>query len=572
MNEKIIENWDEYFQRFVKFLLEEKTYGANVTSLKEGMVCLFYDALKETSETFITYVDLKNSFNTMKKSTKPNPKYYNRLYQILLMVWNKYSSHYGYGASMPDNIPEYVKWAFENYPKTRGELITINNAFAAANAIVNKFQDIGGAGKIIRDKLFDDIRERAVQIARTRYDMNIKADKWCPGDVYLLLNKGDIHKMLSATELNISTDESPSFNSYFGGEGDEGATLIAISLKEEQAQAGKAGSFLETVFQNEFKTSLKPEEYAGTSNNKNTIKVVASIQRYQDYISGKGRRKQSFINAIIKNSESPKWTIHGSILVIVGSQKVKLPRKKNEVDYFIGESKVNFQPGMSENQFYIQNKKIFEFIDKSIADKRSNLLGNSGETEKHFLTARKAFVEELKKNKINTIKETLNKADVTKMSDEKFMKGIITASEGKDYISTLSKKTAVYEAATLIMQRWGDDEKKLSPAMQKLAKITNPFVALAAYAIGIGGISPYFFKVFGHHSQLMGSVEFFDTDAEIDVDESTTNVTINDSWGADNFTVEYDLNIGNHVYNTLLMFRFSSGTLFIEVNRLKKKE
>tara|TARA_Y100001978_G_scaffold165540_1_gene152984 strand:- start:172 stop:1689 length:1518 start_codon:yes stop_codon:yes gene_type:complete len=85
--------------------------------------------------------------------------------------------------------------------------------------------------KLIRTGDFDDIRTRATQI--TGYP----SDKWCPGDLYVEISSpGDVKNIEGIETLNDLFNDS-------WGENDK--PLVAVSLKQEAAQGGKAKAMLQ---------------------------------------------------------------------------------------------------------------------------------------------------------------------------------------------------------------------------------------------------------------------------------------------------------------------------------------
>ena len=133
--------------------------------------------------------------------------------------------------SMPKNLDLYVQWAYESNDEKAIKIV--NNAFACANAIEASI----GRGIIIRNNDFERIRNRAVELAAEMGIAKLKPDNWCPGDVYLLMEGADVNEAVKSTKLF-------QLNKFFG----KNNKIVACSLKEEKAQAGKATEFLQKVF------------------------------------------------------------------------------------------------------------------------------------------------------------------------------------------------------------------------------------------------------------------------------------------------------------------------------------
>ena len=108
----------------------------------------------------------------------------------------------------------------------------VNQPLSSALAIKEKYPK----AKLIRSGKFNEIRSKAKQL--TGYDK----DKWCPGDLYVQL-KG-IPDINSADNIEIINNF---FVQEWGGTTNvagEEASLVAVSLKQQKAQGGKAKGLL----------------------------------------------------------------------------------------------------------------------------------------------------------------------------------------------------------------------------------------------------------------------------------------------------------------------------------------
>jgi len=521
----------------LKFNLKEspKTVNrpstGNETSLKEGLVCLFYDVFKIPS--LVTEIEDLHALATTKQAAEAiKEEDVKKVTDKIAQVYNKNKQYYGSGKSMPENLDLYVKYVF----LTGQEIDTLTNAISAAASM---HKEVSADGRVIRNQDFDEIRTKAVSLIKEQYNISLQADNWCPGDVYIVLNQSGVSNALKADTINIGKS---SLNHQFEKNGD----LIAVSLKEEKAQAGKATTFASTVFSNTFDANVDPNDKYGTSDNKDLAKISAKIARFEDYYYGPkrgGKRSQSYINSVTKDKK-----LHGSvnsILQAVGKQKIKTSDIKPEYK--------------SEQAFYTANKQLFDNLESAIKTIKSKLTGadSSTKVKKSFTTSRDKFISDIKKYKIEVSAEDSNK----------FSKDI--EKENEDYIKVLSMKTATYELASLIMDRWTDKNAKISPAYKKIQEISNPFVALTAFAIAEAGLSPSFYKVIGSSKSLMGHADYFDAKAEVDIDSSSTKMTLVDSPKQAGFLLSYVTKLGKKSYSTKLVFRFSGSEIRIEVQELK---
>lgn len=503
----------------------------NETSLKEGLVCLFYDVFKIPS--LVTEIEDLHALATTKQAAEAiKEEDVKKVTDKIAQVYNKNKQYYGSSKSMPENLDLYVKYVF----LTGQEIDTLTNAISAAASM---HKEVSAEGRVIRNQDFDEIRTKAVSLIKEQYNISLQADNWCPGDVYIVLNQSGVSNALKADTINIGKS---SLNHQFEKNGD----LIAVSLKEEKAQAGKATTFASTVFSNTFDANVDPNDKYGTSDNKDLAKISAKIARFEDYYYGPkrgGKRSQSYINSVTKDKK-----LHGSvnsILQAVGKQKIKTSDIKGEYS--------------SEQAFFNANKTLFNDLESSIKTIKSKLTGADSATKvkKSFTTSRDKFISDIKKYKIEVSAEDSNK----------FSKDI--EKENEDYIKVLSMKTATYELASLIMDRWTDKNAKISPAYKKIQEISNPFVALTAFAIAEAGLSPSFYKVIGSSKSLMGHADYFDAKAEVDIDSSSTKMTLVDSPKQAGFLLSYVTKLGKKSYSTKLVFRFSGSEIRIEVQELK---
>lgn len=101
----------------------------------------------------------------------------------------------------------------------------INQPLSSALAI----KEVYPGQKLIRTGLFDEIRSKAQSIT------GLPADKWCPGDLYVQLESVEL-----PTEDNIELINDL-FNDEWGG---DSKPLTAVSLKQAEAQGGKAKALL----------------------------------------------------------------------------------------------------------------------------------------------------------------------------------------------------------------------------------------------------------------------------------------------------------------------------------------
>ena len=117
----------------------------------------------------------------------------------------------------------------------------INQPLSSALAIKETYP----GQKLIRTGVFDSIRSKAQSLT------GLPADKWCPGDLYVQLG-----------EVSLKEDDNIELiNDLFNDEwGDDSKPLVAVSLKQAQAQGGKAKSLLKKYTQVSDDYNLSKEE------------------------------------------------------------------------------------------------------------------------------------------------------------------------------------------------------------------------------------------------------------------------------------------------------------------------
>ena len=132
----------------------------------------------------------------------------------------------------------------------------INQPLSSALAI----REVYPGQKLIRTGLFDSIRSKAQALT------GLPADKWCPGDLYVQLSNVDLS----------DDDNIELINDLFNDEwGDDSKPLVAISLKQADAQGGKAKALLNKYTKVKSDYNLTKDEIAFSSEEyKEEIKIL----------------------------------------------------------------------------------------------------------------------------------------------------------------------------------------------------------------------------------------------------------------------------------------------------------
>jgi len=149
-------------------------------------------------------------------------------------------------------------------------------------------------------------------------------------------------------------------------------------------------------------------------------------------------------------------------------------------------------------------------------------------------------------------------------------------------IDTMIKKAGVYKFALFVSNREFFDQikkalSKKNVGQQTMRQYTNPFVALCAYAIGISGLNPTFWKVTGSTNNTPPSVVKLQGDTILKFN-GETDMEIVDNFKSTDMTIKYivDSNIEdgtgtkNKKYKVSIQFRYSLDSIRVEVSEFKE--
>ena len=209
---------------------------ASDTDVKEALVSLFY----------ITNID--SPFNKENYESRVND---------LVEIASK---------GIPGETSEASQKVVSYLEATAGDNKTSNIAFInqpLSSALAIK--EVYPGQKLIRTGLFDSIRSKAQSLT------GLPADKWCPGDLYVQLGNVDLSGIDNIELLN------KLFNDEWGGDSEP---LTAVSLKQADAQGGKAKALLN-------KYASAKEDYNLTKDeiDFDNKQYIAGIKRLRDSIS-----------------------------------------------------------------------------------------------------------------------------------------------------------------------------------------------------------------------------------------------------------------------------------------------
>ena len=227
---------------------------ASDTDVKEALVSLFYST------------NIDNPFNKENYESRVNS---------LIEIAEK-----GIPGETSDASQKVVAYlsATADDNKT-GNIAFINQPLSSALAI----KEVYPGQKLIRTGLFDTIRSKAQSLT------GLPADKWCPGDLYVQLGP-----------VNLTEDDNIELiNDLFNDEwGADDKPLTAVSLKQADAQGGKAKALL--------------NKYASAKSDYNLTKDEIAFDN-QGYINGIKRLRDS-ISKLVGSNPNIEYNIEDSDL------------------------------------------------------------------------------------------------------------------------------------------------------------------------------------------------------------------------------------------------------------------
>jgi hypothetical protein len=208
---------------------------ASDTDVKEALVSLFYTTNIDSPFTKENYESRVNS---------------------LIEIANKGIP--GETSAASQKVVKYLEATSEVSTKN---VTFINQPLSSTLAI----KEVYPGQKLIRTGLFDSIRKKAQSLT------GLPADKWCPGDLYVQL--GDV-SLAEDDNIELINDL---FNDDWGG---DSKPLTAVSLKQADAQGGKAKALLNkfTKVKNDYNLTKDEIEYDNSQ-------YVEGINRLRNDIS-----------------------------------------------------------------------------------------------------------------------------------------------------------------------------------------------------------------------------------------------------------------------------------------------
>ena len=202
-------------------------YATN-TNQKEGLVVVFYNALKQ---------DWNKSKDPFNKD--------NMLSLLSDLISLGGGIYKGLGGKAEGDVKSYFEKFDAESPSSKSAQSVLNDNLSSALRMFEDYPE----GEVMRGEVFDSMKARAATLT------NLKADKVNPGDIFLKV--GSITKP-TTDEVDVTGLEE--LNKLFVDKWGDEPGLVAISLKGEKAQAGKAKSFLNKFTPKNIEGQV-PDEY-----------------------------------------------------------------------------------------------------------------------------------------------------------------------------------------------------------------------------------------------------------------------------------------------------------------------
>lgn len=432
-----------------------------------------------------------------------------------------------YGSNAAKTIVDSIKHLVEDVV-LREEKKFYYNAISIAKLLRKIY-----GGKIDPEKIdmgddYNEIRKKGVSIASTMSKElgNITADKWCPADIFIYNDFSDIEKAKNAKFLNIDVGDEIGLNGLFQSnpESEKSKGIFAISLKEQKSQGGAGSSFKNIL--------TKPENFPDVDKIEN-IDALSIIYHLDNFIlkypNPKSTHSYHFANLSFAHASAKKLLERRSDSTEISKsakKAIKLienifestlgdktpPKTKPRKDDPTSGGKYDFkkiesafkQANVSEFKVPEGTKELVKSISKNISEAAIN----------EYQKLRKEFLKDLKTAGYNP-PTTSPKLD-----------------EMKNDVKRTLAKSGCYKTASYVLKNMSSGAMTIPKEFSTIAEQKNIFVAMTAYAVGLSGISPTFFKIRGvdkpngvaHMEPFYGNGFFhLDDDSQIEIEDNSGN-------------------------------------------------
>jgi len=198
--------------------------NATSTNVKEGLVMSFYYS------TANDYITDKNFTKTVKAAITATKK----------------------AKAIDQNLTEELVTYLSQLTNSKENIKILNQPLSQAVAIKSKYPNY----ELDRSTIFNAYRSFAQK------QLGFPADKWCPADIYVIINSDRaVKKLEQATKQNNPASAIEILNNSFNETwGSKKAPISGISLKFEKAQGGKAKAYFEKYKKDKTEYNLTSKE------------------------------------------------------------------------------------------------------------------------------------------------------------------------------------------------------------------------------------------------------------------------------------------------------------------------
>lgn len=490
-------------------IVEDLAIPKSTTGLKEGLVMYFACQTMESIDEAMKKIETKS--NKKLKFSK----------NII-----KDSLYNGNEEPAATNVKDAINYLNNSVvdPKIGRTYI---NAMTAAKRII---KDIGtlDPNLIDRGQKFGDIKKKATELLQGA-EINIGAgesDKWCPADMFIYGSNRVSDDAKKCVNINIDSEKQKSLNALFHTDFSKPSadSILGISLKEESARAGKATSF---------RKILKGDtDYVVADKDESQEVITKLLYNFSSIMRTKGANIEPVykvgdcaeaLNTMIRNQSSIIKNVDPALFDSLKQSLTLTLKKTFGKDAQSANNKDNAKRMYKKGGYTYPNEDTKEIkqLKVGINEFRRSLIDYS---KKKYSKSRKNFLDTLKKSNFkqpdNPPVKWAETEDVSKVSD------------------IFLKKAGCYEAAAKLLDAYQVKSTiSLPNAFKSIVKQEkNVFLALTAYAVSQGGISPTFFKLIGKESSSQtAEVKKFPSDGvlklvpggEVQIDDSPTNAGFN---------------------------------------------
>jgi hypothetical protein len=454
-----------------------------------------------------------------------------------------------YGDKSFNLVDTAVKHLSDDTVDNQNEIRLFANALSIARLIQSIY---GKPVQADRGDLFTKIREHSVQlVSDVEPSFQKRPDKWCPADIYIYNDGNSANLALTSKTLNIGKD---SLNAQFQSDPKKTSKKIfGISLKEEKAQGGAGGSFEKILKREQYPESKKISNYSLLS----TVFHYERSKKYENTSTSVSEISTAHASALnmlnpkfrgkFKGAEKVVSDLETTLKLTLGNKLTKNANGKYDKKYV--------SDLFSEKK--LKSIKYAPTLEKSMNTLVKNLRSDS---EREYTSMRNSFVNTLKEMKINP-------------PAQHNIKNLP--------IKIMLAKAGCYKAAAYVLNGLNSGNMNVPKLFKNIASQKNPFVAWTAYAIGMAGISPTFFKMVGKSTLgQLGVMESFYGDSFLNLDEKT-EIKISDTDKRMGFSVQFITKVTREEvsssdvvkrYKVNLSFQSGGDVITISVIELKETE